>query len=149
MRTLLAIAGFELRSRLKMPSTYAYFALYVAIAAFWMAAAGGAVDSAQISFGSEKVLINGPYALAQLLTLLGFMGISVIAAMMGRAVQQDFEHGTYHFFFSAPIAKRDYVLGRFLGAYLTLLLVFLGVAAGALIGLHWPGVDATRVGPTT
>jgi hypothetical protein len=35
---------------------------------------------------------------------------------MGRAVQQDFEYQTFHFFFTSPIAKRDYVLGRFLGA---------------------------------
>ncbi|HKY90489.1 MAG TPA: hypothetical protein VJM11_05585, partial [Nevskiaceae bacterium] len=146
MRTMLDIAAFELKSRLKLLSTYVYFLLYVVIAAFWMAAAGGAFEDASVSFGSEKVLINGPYALAQMLTLAGFMGVSVIAASMGRAVQQDFEHGTFHFFFSAPIAKRDYVLGRFLGAYASLLVVFAGIAVGAEIGVHWPGVEPTRVG---
>lgn len=149
MRTMLAIAAFELRSRLRLVSTYVYLALYVAITALWIAAAGGAFEMANVSFGSEKVLINGPYALGQLLTLAGFMGVSVIAASMGRAVQQDFEHGTFHFFFSAPIAKRDYVLGRFLGAYATLILVFAGIAIGAEIGVHWPGVDPTRIGPET
>ncbi len=149
MRTMFAIAAFELKTRLKLASTYVYFVLYAAIAAFWMAAAGGAIESASVSFGSEKVLINGPYGLAQMLTLLGFMGVSVIAANMGRAVQQDFEYGTFHFLFTAPIRKRDYVLGRFLGAYLTLLLIFLGISLGAEIGIHWPGVDPSRVGPAT
>jgi hypothetical protein len=77
------------------------------------------------------------------------MGVSVVAAAMGRAIQQDYEYGTWHFFFTAPIRKRDYFLGRFLGAYGMLVLAFLGIAAGMLIGTHWPGVDPTRVGPTS
>jgi len=40
-----------------------------------------------------------------MLTLSGFLGVSVIAASMGRAVQQDFEYRTQSFFFTAPIAN--------------------------------------------
>ena len=52
---------------------------------------------------------------------------------------------TYHFFFTAPIAKRDYFFGRLLGAYMTLALIFIGIVLGVLIGIHWPGVDPARV----
>ena len=144
---MLAIAWFELKTRLKRLSTYVYFFSFAAVAALWMAAAGGVFASANIVFGSDKVFINAPYALAQTVTVLGLLGVVVVAAFMGRAVQQDFEHQTFHFFYTSPIAKRDYYVGRFLGAALTLLFIFLGIALGVLVGASWPGVDPARVGP--
>ncbi len=144
---MLTIAWFEFRTKLKRISTYVYFGIFAAIAALWMAAAGGAFVSANIVFSTEKVYINAPYALAQTITLLGFLGVVVIAAFMGRAVQQDFEYQTFHFFFTSPIAKSDYLVGRFLGAVAILVFIFLGIAFGILVGTHWPGVDPARLGP--
>lgn len=142
---MLAIAWFDFVRRLRMVSTYVYFALYALIAGLWMVAAGGALPSATVSFGGDKVLINGPYALALGIAVLGFTGITVIGSVVGRAVQQDYEYGTYPFFFTAPIHKRDYFFGRLFGAYLTLVLIFLGITVGVLIGTHWPGVDPDRI----
>jgi ABC-2 type transport system permease protein len=71
----------------------------------------------------------------------------VAAAVMGRSVQQDFEYDMHHFFFSAPIKKRDYVFGRFLGAYLTLAVLFSSIVLGAWLGCYLPGIDPDRIGP--
>jgi ABC-type transport system involved in multi-copper enzyme maturation permease subunit len=139
------IAGFDFGRRLRMVSTWVYFVLYAVVAGLWMAAAGGAVPGAGVNFGGDKVLINGSYALAVGIGVLAFTGITVIGSIAGRAVQQDFEAGIHPFFFSAPITKRDYFFGRLFGAWLTLLLVFVGIAIGVVIGTHWPGVDAARV----
>ncbi len=143
--TLLAIAWFDFRRRLRAVSTYVYFVLFAFLAGLWMAAAGGVFSGASVSFGGDKVLINGPYALAICIAFLGFAGVTVIGSVAGRAVQQDFEYGTWHFFFSAPIAKRDYFFGRLLGAWLTLTLVFLSIVLGVVIGMHLPGIDAARI----
>jgi ABC-2 type transport system permease protein len=145
--TTLTIAWFEFRTKLSRISTYVYFFVFTALAALWIAAAAGAFAGANIIFSSDKVFVNAPYALAQTVTVLGLLGVVVIAAFMGRAVQQDFEYQTFHFFFTSPITKRQYLLGRFLGAVVTLLAIFLGIAAGAWLGAHWPGVDKTRLGP--
>jgi ABC-2 type transport system permease protein len=142
---MLTIAWFDCVRRLRMVSTWVYFALYAFIAGLWMAAAGGALARASVNFGGDKILINGPYALAIGTAILGFTGITVIGSVTGRSVQQDFEYGTYHFFFTAPIEKRDYFFGRLLGAYLTLVIVFIGIVPGVLIGTNWPGVDPARV----
>ncbi len=128
-----------------MVSTYVYFVLFTVVAALWMAAAGGALSSAAINFGGDKILINGPYALAFGIAFIGFVGVTVIGSISGRAVQQDFEYGTYHFFFSAPISKADYFFGRLIGAWLTLVLVFASIALGIVIGSNWPGVDSARI----
>jgi ABC-type transport system involved in multi-copper enzyme maturation permease subunit len=142
-----AIAWFEFATKFRRISTYVYFAVFTALAALWMAAAGGAFAGASIIFSSDKVFINSPYAIAQTVTVLGLLGVVVIAAFMGRAVQQDFEYQTFHFFFASPIAKHQYFVGRFLGAAAILMVIFLGIAVGVVIGVHFPGVDATRVGP--
>ncbi len=144
---MFAIAWFEFKTKLKHISTYVYLTVFTAIAALWMAAAGGAFASANIIFSSDKVFINAPYAIAQTVSILGLLGTVLIAAFMGRAVQQDFEYQTFHFFFTSPIAKRDYVFGRYLGAMAILIFIFLGIALGVVLGSHWPGVEASRVGP--
>jgi ABC-2 type transport system permease protein len=144
---MFTIAWFEFRTKLRRISTYVYFLVFATLAAMWMAAAAGAFAQASIIFSSDKVFVNAPYALAQTITVMGLLGVVVVAAFMGRAVQQDFEYQTFHFFFTSPITKRDYLLGRYLGAVMTLMLIFIGIGVGALIGAHWPGVDPTRVGP--
>ncbi len=147
MRNAFTIARFEVATRLKRISTWVYFAVFLALAMFWAAAAGGVLAQASISFGSGKVWINSPYAIAQTISFLGMVGLTVIAAIMGRAVQQDFEYRVEHFFFSAPIRKWEYLAGRFLGAVVILLIILSSIALGGLLGLLLPGIDPDRVGP--
>jgi ABC-2 type transport system permease protein len=146
MHALLAIAGFEARQRLKLLSTWVYFAMFLALAMLWMAAAGGVFREASINFGG-KVFINAPRSVELTVAFLGCLGVIVVAAMMGRAVQQDFEYQMQHFFFSAPIGKHAYVFGRFLGALAVLALVFSSIVLGAWLGTFWPGIEPDRLGP--
>ncbi|HQR09789.1 MAG TPA: M1 family aminopeptidase [Casimicrobiaceae bacterium] len=147
MRNAFTIAGFEIAMRLKRISTWVYFAVFFALALFWVAAAGGIIKSAVVSFGSGKVWINSPYAIAQTVSFLGMFGLSIIAAIMGRAVQQDFEYRVEHFFFSAPIRKWEYLAGRFAGAIAVLLIILSSIALGGVAGLMLPGLDPDRIGP--
>ncbi|HET9764868.1 MAG TPA: hypothetical protein VFR50_15205, partial [Casimicrobiaceae bacterium] len=144
---MLAIALFEVKTKLKRLSTYVYFVVFAALSGLWMAAAGGMFASANIVFGSDKVFINAPYALGQTITVLGVFGMVTLAALMGRAVQQDFEYQAYHFFFTSPITKTQYLLGRYVGTVVVVMAVFVGIAVGAAIGASLPGVDPARVGP--
>ncbi|HJV59399.1 MAG TPA: hypothetical protein VJ743_00580, partial [Albitalea sp.] len=144
---MLTIASFELRSRLKLVSTWVYFGVFLALAMLWIAAAGGLFKEANVSFGSGKVFVNSPFALAQTVSVLGMFGVSVMAAIMGRAVQQDFEYRTHHFFFTTPIAKWQYLGGRFLGALGVVLIVFAAIGLGAWLATLLPGMDAERLGP--
>ena len=147
MQALRAIAAFEFATRVKRISTWVYFAVFAAVAMLWTAAAGGAIKDAVVSFGSGKVWVNSPYAIAQTAAFLGLAALTVIGAVMGRAVQQDFEYRSEAFFFTAPIDKVDYLGGRFLGALGVLVVVLSSIPLGSLLGLLWPGIDADRVGP--
>ncbi|HEX8604959.1 MAG TPA: hypothetical protein VF774_20110, partial [Pseudoduganella sp.] len=142
---MLAIALFEAKQRLRLLSTWVYFLLFLALAMLWMAGAGGAFKDFTVTFGG-KVLINAPRSVMLTTSALGCLGVIVMAAVMGRAVQQDFEHDMHHFFFSAPIRKFDYMFGRFLGAWLVLAAIFASIPLGILLGGWLPGVDPERVG---
>lgn len=144
---MLAIARFEARQRLKLLSTWVYFGMFFTLAMLWMAAAGGVFKEAFVSFGT-KTFINAPFSVSITVAFLGCLGVIVMAAMVGRSVQQDFEYDMHHFFFSAPIKKHDYVFGRFLGAYVTLAIVFSSILLGAWLGTFIPGIEPERLGPT-
>ncbi len=143
---MLHIALFEARQRLRLLSTWVYFGMFFLLAMLWMAAAGGVFKEAFVSFGS-KIYINSPFAIAITVAFLGCLGVVIMAAMVGRSVQQDFEYDMHHFFFSAPIKKYDYVFGRFLGATATLAIVFTSILLGAWLGTFIPGVEPERLGP--
>jgi ABC-2 type transport system permease protein len=145
---MLAIALFEARQRLKLLSTWVYFGMFLALAMLWMAAAGGVFKDAIVSFGG-RVFINAPRSIELTVAFLGCLGVIVVAAMMGRSIQQDFEYEVHHFFFSAPIAKHAYVFGRFLGACLTLAIVFSSIVLGAWLGTFIPGIEPDRLGPAS
>ncbi|GAB3426312.1 M1 family aminopeptidase [Massilia solisilvae] len=146
MRAIFEIALFEAKQRLRMLSTWVYFLIFLALAMLWMAAAGGVFKDAVVSFGA-RVAINAPRSIAISSAVLGSFGVIVIAAMMGRAVQQDFEREMHHFFFSAPIGKHAYVFGRFLGAFAVLAIVFASIPLGALAAGWIPGIDPDKLGP--
>jgi ABC-type transport system involved in multi-copper enzyme maturation permease subunit len=142
---MFAIALFEARQRLKLLSTWVYFGMFVLLALLWMAAAGGVFKDAIVSFGG-RVHINAPRSIMATASFFGCLGVIVVAAMMGRSVQQDFEYDMHHFFFSAPIRKYQYMFGRFLGAYATLAVVFASVPLGIWLGTFIPGIDPERLG---
>ena len=144
---LATIAAFEFRTRISRISTWVYFAIFGALAVLWVAAAGGVISGAIVSFGSGKIWIDSPYAIAQTFAFLGMAALTVIGAVMGRAVQQDFEHRTEAFFFTAPIRKVDYLAGRFVGAAAVLVVILSSIPLGSALGLLLPGIDADRVGP--
>lgn len=126
-------------------SSYIYFLVFFSLALLWMAAAGGLFTGASIGFGG-KVNINAPVAVFQSITFLGYLGISTVAALMGQATHQDIEHHTWHFFYSAPISKFQYLVGRFSGALLTSIIIFSGLGLGAWLGCYLPGIEAVRLG---
>jgi ABC-2 type transport system permease protein len=144
---LKAIAQFEIKTRLARISTWVYFGLFFLIALLWIAAAGGLFKDASVSFGSGKVFVNSPFAIAQTVSFLGMAGLIIIATIMGRAVQSDFEYRTHHFLFTTPISKTQYLGGRFLGAFAVVLGIFLSVGIGAFLGTLLPGMDSDRIGP--
>jgi ABC-type transport system involved in multi-copper enzyme maturation permease subunit len=144
---LTAIVRFEFARHVRSISTYIYFVVFFAAAFLAMAGTGGAITDSFIEIGEGKVLANSPYILHNLITLFGYFGMLVMAAIAGRAAYQDFETGSDTFLFSYPIRKAEYLAGRFLEAVLILILIFSSIGLGAYAATWLPGMDPVRLGP--
>eukprot|EP01093_Parvamoeba_rugata_P002070 TRINITY_DN125_c0_g1_i5.p1 TRINITY_DN125_c0_g1~~TRINITY_DN125_c0_g1_i5.p1 ORF type:complete len:485 (-),score=86.40 TRINITY_DN125_c0_g1_i5:28-1437(-) len=81
---------------------------------------------------------NSPIVIAK--TMGAITGIFMILAsmIMGVSVLRDFEYNIESLLFSAPINKRDYLLGRFLGSFAVLLFVFAGILFGMMLSEFMP-----------
>lgn len=125
------IFKFEIQYRIKRPDTYVFF-LFL----FLFSIVG--VDF--IFQGSDMGLMkkNSPIVIAK--TMGAITGIFMILAsmIMGVSVLRDFEYNIESLLFSAPINKRDYLLGRFLGSFAVLLFAFTGILFGMMLSEFMP-----------
>ena len=131
--------SFEVKFRLKSPSTYVYFGLWFLLSFLTVAAE----DFGFVRNG--KVLLNGPYASFLDHVLFGMFGMIIIAAIFGTSILRDFQRDTYQLLFTKPITKFAYLGGRWAGSFVITVLVFSGLMAGEAAGTLAPWADHTRI----
>ncbi len=136
------IFRFEVRYHLRQPLFWLVFFAF-ALMTF------GAETSDAVTIGGSigNVHRNAPFVILQILTVMTIVGMFVTTAFVATAVHRDVEHNTAELFFSTPMRKRDYLFGRFAGASLVSLLVYLGPALGILVGSFMPWLEPERLGP--
>ncbi|MGQ4661414.1 M1 family aminopeptidase [Lysobacter sp. F6437] len=132
---------FELRQQLRAPLLW-LLALMFGLFAF------GAASSDAIVVGNAvgNVDRNAPTVVVQFLGVFTVLGLLAIVSFISGALLRDFELGTADLFFSSPMRKRDFLLGRFLAAVAACLVIYLAVALGLMIGPLMPWVDPERLG---
>ena len=140
---------FELKYRLKRPTTYIYFGFLFLMAFLTMLALGGAFGESFVlgDPSGGKVLANSPYQINWIISLLSWYGVLITCSMMGTPIFRDFEYKTHSLYYTSPISKAGYLFGRFSGSFLITLLVFLGLAAGALLATIMPWMEGENLGP--
>ena len=133
---------FELRYRLRQPSTYVYFGLMFLLAFGFIAS-----DVVQIAGGDGQVKLNAPLTISRVVMLLTAFGTLISSALVGTAVLRDFEMKSHELFFTTRLTKWDYLVGRFLGSFAIALLVFSGILFGLWFGSLMPWQDAAKLAP--
>ena len=133
---------FELRLQLRSPLLW-LIALMFGLLAFAL----GSSDAVQMSGGIGNVHRNAPVTIAQSLGAFSVTSLFVIAVFLANALLRDFEMGTADLFFSSPMRKRDFLLGRFCGALAACLLVYAFAIAGLLVAPFMPWIDPEQLGP--
>ena len=113
------ILSFELKYRIKRPATWAYFLLLFLFG--WLIAANGGNGS-----GSEKAFANSAYEVTSFMMIISIFATMIASAVMGVPVYRDIEHGVKDYFFSYPVREKSYLLGRYVGSFLTLMLISTG-----------------------
>ncbi|OJJ18701.1 hypothetical protein BKI52_24155 [marine bacterium AO1-C] len=121
------IVSFELNYRKNRPATYIYFFILLAISVLALS------SKAVTLFGAgQLVSANSPVLIAKMMSALSLVFVFITSAVMGVSVLRDFEHKIASLLYITPIRKWQYLLGRFTGSFITLLLIFLGIIIGML-----------------
>jgi ABC-2 type transport system permease protein len=120
---------FEIRFRLRQISTYLFAALLFALALFLIT-----TDAVRSVGGDGHVHSNAPYIITFAGTIIMALGSIIASALMGTAIYRDFEANAHELFFTTRLTKWDYLLGRFLGAFVITVLVFCAIPLGFIAG---------------
>jgi ABC-2 type transport system permease protein len=137
-----ALLAWELSSGLRRPSTWIYFGLFLGISFTLMLAVGGAWESGP---DMGRSLVNSPSALAGIIPTFVLLGMTITAAIAGRALYSDYEAGIDPLLYTTPIRKDEFLGARFTGAILLNLLVFSSVGIGLALAASSPWVKADRI----
>ncbi|MEJ2205603.1 MAG: ABC transporter permease subunit [Gemmatimonadota bacterium] len=142
MTTLREIFRFEIRHHLRSTT------FWLAGAVFFLLAFGAVTtDAIQVGGAVGNVNRNAPYVIAQFLLIFSVLGVFVTTVFVASAVLRDYQHRTDGIFYSTPMSKRDYLLGRFGGAFTVSVLIFVSVALAVIVGSFMPWLEPERVGP--
>jgi ABC-type transport system involved in multi-copper enzyme maturation permease subunit len=139
---LLAIARFEIRYWLRGFMVWIFLLLMSAM--IW-----GAASSDNVTVGAplENMNRNAPYAIQNFYAISSILTLLMTVAFVNSAAARDFAHQTAQMLFSTPVRKRDFLLGRFLGAAAVAVIPLLGVSLGVLAAPLAPWANADRFGP--
>ena len=137
------IFKFELLTRIKRSSTYIYFIVFFAIAFTVMSLMGANFKGFGLNISNSDVLFaNSPFVLFLLIAGISHFGIFVTMAIMGQSVLHDFDNNCHTLYFTYPISKTGYLLGRFAASISLVLIIFSSLALGAYAASLMPYINS-------
>ncbi|MGE5321417.1 MAG: ABC transporter permease, partial [Actinomycetota bacterium] len=89
---------------------------------------------------------NAPFVISGYYAYLSLFVLLMSAAFVNSAALRDFRFNTNQIVFSTPMRRRDYLLGRFIGATVVSSIPMLGASAGILAAKYMPWVDPVQWG---
>ncbi len=131
---------FELDYHRRRPSTYLFFATMFLLTFFGMAS-----DAFLIFDNQGQVMKNAPIILAQTMAVMCAIGQTITTALMGTAILRDVQLKSHELLFTTRITRNGYLAGRFAGACVVMLLIYLALPLGSLVGTWMPWVDHDRL----
>ncbi len=135
------IAAFELRYQFRNPVFWV-----VSILFFLLTFGAATVEQIQIGSGGN-VHKNSPFAITQTHLILSIFFMFVTTAFVANVIVRDDESGFGPMVRSTRVTKFDYLIARFLGAFLAAAVAFAAVPLAIWIGSFMPWVDSETLGP--
>lgn len=128
------IFTFEIKYRLKRPETYLFFLFLFLFSLF-----GVEFVFQGIELGLVKK--NSPLVIAKTMGAITGLSMVIVSMMMGIPILRDVQHDMSSLIYVNPVSKKDFLLGRFLGSFVVLIIVFSSVLWGMMLGESMPWAD--------
>ncbi|RFS24723.1 hypothetical protein DVR12_05865 [Chitinophaga silvatica] len=144
MQSFIKIFQFELQYRFRRWDTYIYF---LAFLLFSFYSIHGSTLFVNYGGAGQRVYANSSITISYFISHMSIWLIAIAAALMSVPVIRDRETKAANFYFALPITKSGYLLGRFLGTLVILLIIATAVLVGITIGYLMPGHDPATLQP--
>ncbi|MGD1961117.1 MAG: ABC transporter permease [Fulvivirga sp.] len=140
MQTILSIIKSELKQRLFSWVTVIFFLMLV-FQAIWYTKGGFEY------FANENVLMNAPSIIYRNYAAMGMLMIIIIAISTGGVLYKDIQYKSSEWTYAMPINEKEFFVGRFLAAFLYLVIISTGLILGHFL-LPFSGIgEASQFGP--
>ena len=138
---LARIFAFEFKYQFRQPLIWIASILYFVIVFF-------AISSDAVTLGGSigAVNRNAPFVIMQMLSIMTILGTFFTTAFVSNSVHRDFELQTDSIFFSTPLRKTDYLLGRFGGSLFLSSFSYIAISLGIVVGSLMPWLEPERIG---
>lgn len=131
---------FEWRYFAKQPATKA-IGMIIFVLAFLVTSVN------RVSMGGANLLKNGPYAIVSFSLFFLVVSIFFIVYFVANTALRNETSKMSEILYCQPIKPFDYHLGRFLGSFSMVLIIFAFLPLGLLLGSLMPWVEPARLGP--
>jgi ABC-2 type transport system permease protein len=135
MSALLATISVALATNLRRLTTWIFAAVFVGIVLLLYL---GPLRFGGMTASGVKLATNADFTIAVVLAAFSFMLMHFTATLTGDPVVQDARLGTAPLIASTPVGARTYLLGRFLGGYLSLLAIYAVFLVALVLGQLLP-----------
>jgi ABC-2 type transport system permease protein len=142
------IYAFEVRSGLRRPYPYVYFAILFTLTLLLGMAAAGVFSTTRTD---SLTTVNSASAVARILlgtssSIFGLMINVLLISAMATVIQKDYQYNIHPLFFTKPISKPGYFFGRFLGGMTIAVFILSGQLIGFWLGTLF-GMGKPMMGP--
>jgi ABC-2 type transport system permease protein len=96
---------------------------------------------------NDLILLNGTWSIFQTERVLGVFGMVPAIVFAVLALTRDVDRNTQELFFTTPVTRAPFVVGRFTAGTLAALLIGCAGLLGAMAGTLLPGLDPARIAP--
>ena len=133
------ICKFEIHYRLRRWDTYLFFLFLLIFSLFGVEFVFEGID-----LGMVKK--NSPLVNAQTKGAITGLSMLFVSIIMGVPILRDFQYKIAPLIYVNPISKKDYLVGRYLGAMVVLLFIFSAVLWGMILRAQMPWVNVDPYG---
>jgi len=141
MRAFVDVLRFELRLHLRSPLFWGVALLFFGLHLLTLTRTG-------INLGdNEQIAINSAWLIFQTDLVLGVFGMLPAMIFIVTAMTRDTEHRTAEIFFTTPVPRVAFLLGRFSAGTLAAFAIGCVGVLGAIAGSFMPWLDPARVAP--
>jgi ABC-2 type transport system permease protein len=147
MKKILALSRMELYFSVRRGSFIIYYMVLFALSVLLVHVISGAFSSVQVMSDTTKT--NGPQMVDALATSILLITTFIISTIAGGGAMRDFRYGSHEITFTFPISKGQYILGKFIGLYLSCLLLFTAPLLGYALSCAAPWLNRELFVPFT